>query len=86
MNGIVMKIKTVVKMILFMFLFIGVFIGNSLLFWYLTYSVDFMLFSGFISLIIMVLIIGYLFPIVFRDYSAYFYKKEETKNATKKKG
>lgn len=85
MNNIIMKIKTGLKMILFMFLFIGILIGNFLLFWFLTESVDWMIFSGFISLTIMVVIIAYTFPILFKDYIDYFYKKEETKNDKEKK-
>ena len=79
-----MKIKTAIKMILFVFLFVGIFIGNFLLFWYVTYSVDWMIFSGFISLSMMILIVAYLFPIIFKEYTDYFYKKEETKNVEKK--
>lgn len=85
MSKIKMLTNTVLKAICCVCLFVLIFIGNALLFWYVSESTAFMVFSLFVSLIIIVLFICYAHPYIFKDYIDYFYKKEETKNVEEKK-
>jgi len=69
------------KAVAFTILFVGIIIFNALLFDYIFNSVEWMIFSFFISLSGIVIFIKYIFPIVFKEYIKDFYKKGETKNA-----
>lgn len=75
------QIKIIIKAVVFTMLFVGVLLFNALLFAYIFDSVEWMIFSFFISLIGFVIIIKYVFPIAFKDYIKEFYEREETKNA-----
>ena len=74
-------IKVIIEAVVFSMMFAGLIIFNALLFDYVFDSVDWMIFSIFISLIEIVIFINYVFPIVFKDYIKKFYEREEAKNA-----
>jgi len=74
-----MKVKDFALAILFSLIFAGIVIGNMTLFGNLTNSVNWMIFSCFISLSEFLIIVKYVFPKVFDCIEVV--EKEEMKNA-----
>jgi len=77
----IQKLKLIIKAGIFSMLFAGLVIFNMLLFHYIFESVDWMIFSIFVSLGEIVIFINYVFPIVFKDFIEEYERKEEIKNA-----
>jgi len=77
--------KTIIKLIISIILLSLFFIGCITAFSLYVDTVHGIVYGGILLTTIIGLIIAFIFPIIFADYIKYFWKKEEEKNAEKKR-
>jgi len=77
----IQKLKLIFKAGISSVFFAGLTIFNMLLFYYIFETVNWMIFSIFVSLSEIIIIINYVFPIIFKDFIEEYYRREERKNA-----